>query len=125
MLDRLAADAPGLRVRLSKAGRADRLAGVRSGELDTALVRVLGSAPGLELLPVWHERLVVALPADHPAAAHPDLPLAHLGGLPLRLAERERNPAFHDLHLAVPPGPPSPALRALLDACARTHPPEG
>ncbi|MGW2157236.1 LysR family transcriptional regulator [Nonomuraea sp. NPDC001699] len=94
MLDRLD---PGLRVRLSKQGLAERLAAVRSGDLDAALVRLVDSAPGLEFFPAWTEPLVVALPAGHPLATAGTLGLAQLGDLPVRLAPRERNPSFHDL----------------------------
>ncbi|GAA2598680.1 LysR family transcriptional regulator [Actinomadura fulvescens] len=177
-LNRLAALAPRLQVRPRRLPLADRLTAVRSGELDAALVRALSAAPGLELLPVWTDRLYVALPAGHPLASRPELCLEDLADLPLRLAPREDNPPFHDLitdacraagvsppngppfttfqetltdvgvgepswtvfyevaglpdiprvayrplagpslvtSLAVPPGPPTPALRHLLEA---------
>jgi DNA-binding transcriptional LysR family regulator len=181
VLDRLSTTVPRLRVRLSSAPLAERLAAVRSGELDAAFVRILGDAPGLELLPVWSEPLVVVLPAAHPLAGQPTLTIDQVAALPVRLAGREVNPLFHDLitaaiaatgrealigppftnlqdtlaeiatgpaswtvlyeaatpqipfgrvayrrllaprpttFLAVAPGPPSPAIRALLDACA-------
>ncbi|MEV3981012.1 LysR family transcriptional regulator [Nonomuraea sp. NPDC049758] len=94
MLDRLD---PGLRVRLAKQGLAERLAAVRSGDLDAALVRLVDAAPGLEFFPAWTEPLVVALPAAHPLAGSGTLSLTQLGDLPVRLAPRERNPPFHDL----------------------------
>src|SRR5438067_1196134 len=134
-----------------------------------------------ERLQIWQDPLTVALPATHPLAAQPAIELAQLSGIPLRLAPRPDNPAFHDLILgacadagfeplagppfttpqdalaeigtgpptwtvfyaaaadlmpvgrvafrslagltaqtclAVLPGPPAPALRQLLDACA-------
>ncbi|MFC5181567.1 LysR family transcriptional regulator [Actinomadura harenae] len=183
VLDRLAAAAPRLRVRLSGAPLAERLAAVRGGALDAAFVRVLGDAPGLELLPLWTEPLVVVLPAAHPLAGHATLTIDQVAGLPVRLSAREVNPVLHELvtaaiaatgreprfgppftnlqdtlaelaagpatwtvlyeaatpqvpvgrvayrrlagpepmtYLAVPPGPPSPAVRLLLDACADT-----
>ncbi|MCZ4119545.1 LysR family transcriptional regulator [Streptomyces sp. H39-S7] len=180
LVDRLAAAAPRLHVRLRHLALAERLAAVRSGELDAALVRALSAAPELELLPVWSDPLYVALPGDHPLAAESALRLEQLAHLPLRLAPRENNPPFHDLvtgalraagaepllgppftgfqetllaigtgppswtvfydvtglppvrraalrpltapamttSLAVPPGPPTPALRHLLHALA-------
>ncbi|SHG80849.1 LysR family transcriptional regulator [Streptoalloteichus hindustanus] len=93
----LAAVAPALRVRLTRAAPAERVAAVRSGALDAAFVRGLTAAPGLEALPVWTDPLHVALPADHPLAAEPSLSLEQLAALPLRLAPRERNPFFHGL----------------------------
>ncbi|MEI5102350.1 LysR family transcriptional regulator [Streptomyces sp. PmtG] len=97
LLADLAVTAPRLRVRTRSMALADRLAAVRSGELDAALVRAADSTRGLELLPVWSDPLYVALPADHPLAAAPTLDLGQLADLPLRLAPREHNPPFHDL----------------------------
>jgi DNA-binding transcriptional LysR family regulator len=84
-------------VRLHALRLADRLDGVRRGELDAAFVRVLTAAPGLAVIPVWVDPLVVALPAAHPLAAHPELTLDQLADLPVRLAPRTENPPFHDL----------------------------
>ncbi|GAA3180007.1 LysR family transcriptional regulator [Nonomuraea roseoviolacea] len=67
-LGALADVAPRLQVRPRRLPLPDRLAAVRSGELDAALVRALTDAPGLELLPVWTDPLYVALPAEHPLA---------------------------------------------------------
>ncbi|GAB3976651.1 hypothetical protein GCM10029978_064100 [Actinoallomurus acanthiterrae] len=89
--------APRLTVRLSAIPLAERLAALRSGRLDAAFVRALDSAPGLELLPVWNDPLVVALPAEHPLAAKPIIALEDLAEIPLRLAPRADNPPLHDL----------------------------
>ncbi|TGB07301.1 LysR family transcriptional regulator [Streptomyces sp. MZ04] len=97
LLNQLASIAPQLQVRLRRLPFADRLAAVRSGELDAALVRALPRAAELELIPVWSDPLYVALPAGHPLTAEPALRLEQLSDLPLRLAPRENNPPFHDL----------------------------
>jgi DNA-binding transcriptional LysR family regulator len=112
VLDELASTAPALRVRLTSLRREERLAAVRSGELDAAFVRVQESAPGLELISVWREPLLVALPEGHPLAGHRTLRLEQLGELPLRLAPEAHNPAFHAL-----------ITTALRDA--GVHPPAG
>ncbi|GGV46374.1 LysR family transcriptional regulator [Streptomyces spectabilis] len=122
LLADLAAAAPGLPVRLRRLGLAERLAAVRSGELDAALVRAAATAPGLELLPVWSDPLYVALPAAHRLAGSSALRVEQLGELPLRLAPREQNPPFHDLVTgalraagAEPPlGPPFTTLQETL-----------
>ncbi|WP_282793303.1 LysR family transcriptional regulator [Streptomyces sp. CC224B] len=122
LLADLAAAAPGLRVRPRRLGLAERLAAVRSGELDAALVRAAPRAPGLELLPVWRDPLYVALPAGHRLAGAPSLRLGDLADLPLRLAPRGDNPPFHDLVIgalraagAEPPyGPPFTTLQETL-----------
>ncbi|MFE9629544.1 LysR family transcriptional regulator [Streptomyces sp. NPDC006463] len=97
LLHELTATSPRLQVRPRRLPVAERLAAVRSGELDAALVRALDTAPGLELLPVWSDPLYVALPEGHPLANSPVLHVEELAGLPLRLAPREHNPPFHDL----------------------------
>ncbi|MFJ4769481.1 LysR family transcriptional regulator [Streptomyces uncialis] len=130
LLDELAAHAPGLRVRTSRMPVTERLAAVRAGELDAALVRAMPTAPGLELLPLWTEPLYVALPATHPLADCPEPRPEQLAGLPLRLAPRARNPPFHDLVTdlvratgAEPvPGPPFTDLQDTLGAIAADPP---
>ncbi|MFF9631681.1 LysR family transcriptional regulator [Streptomyces fradiae] len=121
-LGALAERRPRLRVRLERAPREGRLAAVRSGTFDAALVRTVCRADGIALYPVWTEPLLAALPAGHPLAALDEPHPARLARLPLRLAPREANPALHDLvTAAVPgwtPGPPFTTLAATLDDLA-------
>jgi DNA-binding transcriptional LysR family regulator len=122
LLDELAALAPGVAVRLTRARQEQRLAAVRAGELDAAFVRVLESAPGLELVPVWREGLVVALPEQHTLAAADTVHLEQLGDLPVRLAPARNNPPFHAMITAAlrdagvdpPAGPPFTTLQDTL-----------
>jgi DNA-binding transcriptional LysR family regulator len=122
VLDELATVAPGLSVRLARSRQEQRLAAVRSGELDAAFVRVLESAPGLELVPVWRDPLVVALPEQHPLAAFDIVRLEQLGELPVRLAAARNNPPFHAMITAAlrdagvdpPLGPPFTTLQDTL-----------
>ncbi|CAM5250153.1 LysR family transcriptional regulator [Streptomyces spiroverticillatus] len=95
-LDALPASGAGTRFEFQTLDAPTRLAQVRSGRLDAAFVRGVESAPGLHLLTLWHDPLVVALPAAHPLAARGRLDLAELAGLPLRLASREANPVLFD-----------------------------
>ena len=73
-----------------------RLEEVRAGRLDAAFVRGIESAPGLRLLTLWYDPLVVALPASHPLADRGQLDLADLAELPLRMASRGENPVLFD-----------------------------
>ncbi|WP_407555123.1 LysR family transcriptional regulator [Streptomyces sp. Pv4-95] len=73
-----------------------RLEEVRAGRLDAAFVRGIESAPGLRLLTLWYDPLVVALPASHPLADRDRLDLADLAELPLRMASRGENPVLFD-----------------------------
>ncbi|GLX27303.1 LysR family transcriptional regulator [Streptomyces lavendulae subsp. lavendulae] len=114
LLAGLAERAPGLLVELAGLPLATRLRQVRDGELDAAFVRGSHAVPGLELLPLWEEELVAALPVRHPLAAAAEVALADLARLPLRIAAREENPPLVDAVTAAcraagfepVPGPP-------------------
>ncbi len=80
-----------------------RLERVASGQLDAAFVRGAACAPGVELIEVWQDRLVVALPAAHELAGSSVVELPALAELPLRIVSRRLNPPLVDL---------------VLDACA-------
>lgn len=80
-----------------------RLERVASGQLDAAFVRGVTSAPGVELIEVWSDRLLVVLPASNDRAAGHSVRMAELAGLPLRIVSRRLNPPLVDL---------------VLDACA-------
>ncbi|WP_208828040.1 LysR family transcriptional regulator [Streptomyces ficellus] len=128
-LDTLAARRPGLRVRLERAPQEARLAAVRSGIFDAALVRTVRRADGVTLHPLWTEPLIAALPAAHAAALgladDEPLSLERLARLPLRLAPRAANPAFHDLVTsALPAWTPGPPFTTLQDTLAElaAHP---
>ncbi|PZF81331.1 LysR family transcriptional regulator [Jiangella anatolica] len=130
LLAALATRAPELRVQLSTVRLADRLDAVRSGGLDAALVRDVATAPGLELLELWTDPVVVALPAGHPLAAHETVELSDLGALPVRLAEPRANPPFHRLMTTAfqaagvdpPAGRPFTSLRETLADLAHATP---
>ncbi|WP_327665698.1 LysR substrate-binding domain-containing protein [Streptomyces sp. NBC_00498] len=97
VLTTLADRSPQLTVELVSAPSTARLQAVRDGELDAAFVRGLTHSPGLDLIPVWQDPLVAALPATHPLAARTTVPLADLARLPLRIVPRETNPQLVDL----------------------------
>ncbi|WCB96329.1 Hydrogen peroxide-inducible genes activator [Baekduia alba] len=97
VLDALAGSAPGVSVRLTTLPYRERVAAVAAGTLDAALVHAARAvADGLELIPVTTTPLVAALPANHALAGRDRLALADLAALPVRLAPRDRNAAFHD-----------------------------
>lgn len=69
-----------------------------SGLLDLALVRPPERPdPRLELLPLFDETPVVAVPARHPLARRARLTLADLADAPLIVPERRSRPHSHDL----------------------------
>nr|WP_281382021.1 LysR family substrate-binding domain-containing protein [Nocardiopsis mwathae] len=99
-----------------------RLEQLRAGRLDAAFIRGIDSAPGLRLLPLWCDPMVVALPASHPRAAESRLDLADLAELPLLVASRTANPVLFETVTAAcrkagfepTVGPPSTGLQDTL-----------
>lgn len=92
--------APDLAVELVSAPTQTRLDRVRAGQLEAAFVRGVEHSPDLRLIRVWWDPLLVALPATHPLAERPEVDLAELAGLPLRLTTRRSNPPLVDLVFA-------------------------
>jgi DNA-binding transcriptional LysR family regulator len=73
-----------------------RLAAIRDGELDLALVRGPVEAAGVRVEHAWSELLLAVVPADHPMAGRPVVTLADLDRTTLRLPAREEDPPLHD-----------------------------
>lgn len=110
ILVEFAAAHPHIRVDFTNAHTADKLARLRSRELDVALVlhrdsHTLLDAPSdaedLHLLPLWPEPVRLVLPQRHPLAALPAVPLAALDGMPVMLSPRAQNPPVHDAFYAL------------------------
>lgn len=88
----------GVPVELVSTSTRARLDRVRSGQLDAAFVRGVDEVAGLELIPVWEDALLVAMPATI-APAGP-VALGKLKELPLRITARRNNPPLVDLVLS-------------------------
>ncbi len=90
---------PSSPIELTSIASRPRLERVAAGQLDAAFVRGVTSAPGVELVDVWEDTLVAALPADHPLTELDRVPIHALAELPLRLVPRRTNPSLVDLVL--------------------------
>ncbi len=84
LLRDLAREHPGLTVSYLEDEPPEAVEAVRSGAVDVAITfsyegdRVdphRDSAQGLTVETLWHDEMVLALPADHPAAAHDPVPM--------------------------------------------------
>lgn len=73
-----------------------KLAGLRTGDLDLAFVRAPVRDRALRVQPLWRERMLAVVPADHDAASSDVADAAALASLPLILLARRTNPAMHD-----------------------------
>jgi DNA-binding transcriptional LysR family regulator len=74
----------------------DRLAAVRRGELDLALVRGEVTARGLRALPAWSEPLHAVVSTGHPAGRRDTVTLDELADTALRLPPRHWDRPLHD-----------------------------
>jgi len=91
--------APGVPVELVNASTRARLERVRAGQLDATFVRGASAVTGLDLIPVWQDQLVAALPARHELAGQDAVVIEQLRELPLKIARRRDNPPLVDLVL--------------------------
>jgi DNA-binding transcriptional LysR family regulator len=99
-----------------------RLERVAGGQLDAAFVRGVVSAPGVELIEVWRDRLLVVLPAGHELAAREFVELAALAPLPLHIVSRKLNPPLVDLVFgACADAGFTPTLGSPVDGLDNTH----
>lgn len=60
---------PDLELEVIEASPRENIAAVRALALDFTLVTGMPLSPGCEIEPLWHERVVVALPETHPLAS--------------------------------------------------------
>jgi DNA-binding transcriptional LysR family regulator len=74
---------PGVELSLLEDGSDRLIERVRSGEADLALTGVAAMPAGLEGFPVIRERLVAAVPADHPLARRKRVTLADIAAHPV------------------------------------------
>jgi DNA-binding transcriptional LysR family regulator len=93
-----------------------RLAAVRDGELDLALVRGAVASTVTTVARAWSEPLHVVLSREHRAAGKSVLSLPDLDPYGLRLPARENDPPLYDAILAaLPVAPPRPPAGDLLN----------
>jgi DNA-binding transcriptional LysR family regulator len=97
LLEAMRQSDPQIEVQLAGAPTQARLDRVRARQLDAAFVRGITSPAGIDLVPVWQDPLVVALPASHPLAARARIELATLAQIPLRIVSRRQNAPLVDL----------------------------
>jgi DNA-binding transcriptional LysR family regulator len=81
-IKRCLADHPEVNVRLSYRRTNEVYAACLDGDVDFGIVAVPTRRPGLEIVPLGHDELVIAAPPSHPIARRARPPLATLDGQP-------------------------------------------
>ncbi|MER6960916.1 MULTISPECIES: LysR substrate-binding domain-containing protein [unclassified Streptomyces] len=79
----------------------DQVEALRSGEIDIALLRPPVADPSLAVTPLRRDRLVVALPADHPLAQRKQVRAADLGGCDLIVHSADRRSVMYGVVLGL------------------------
>jgi DNA-binding transcriptional LysR family regulator len=79
----------------------DQAAALRAGEIDLALLRPPIADLSLTVLPLRRDRLVVAVPADHPLAAVPRPGVADLADADLIVHSADRRSVMYDVVLGL------------------------
>ncbi len=97
-VQRFRADRPSVEIEIRERPTVEQLRAVAGGVVDVGLVRPpIDKLDELTAEVVLRERMVAALPADHPLAALKRVPLRRLAAEPLVLFPRGQAPGFHDL----------------------------
>jgi len=100
LIDALAAEHPGLRVRPREVFAED-VAGLLADErIDLALGPHVGHRAGLDQHPVRLEPFVAAVPENHPLAAEEQVPLAALADQLIELWPQSMSPGYYDAVVA-------------------------
>jgi DNA-binding transcriptional LysR family regulator len=91
---------PQVEVRMVEGARQRLLAGLKNGTIDVAIVTGDPAPNGSPAMPLWSERVIVALPEKHPLAAHDVVYWTDLKGETFLLACFDPGPDVHDLLIA-------------------------
>ncbi|WP_312932363.1 LysR family transcriptional regulator [Stutzerimonas nitrititolerans] len=78
---------PDVEIFLRELPSATQVRGLRDDLFDVGLAQTTNQADGLLAIPVWHDPLVVVLPARHQLLAHREIRLKEITGHPLVLCE--------------------------------------
>lgn len=96
-LERFKQEHPQVTVSVREIDSVDALPALESGDIDLAFARLDGDlGPAIQWLPLTEERLMVALPVDHPLAARARVSLKSLASEPLVMFARKVSPVYFD-----------------------------
>ena len=78
---------PEIEIRLAEVPLAEQLRGLRSGDFTMGFAHTANVGEEIIAEPIWHDPLIVAVPARHPLLAHKEVPLPELASYPLVLCD--------------------------------------
>ncbi|HZT95856.1 MAG TPA: LysR substrate-binding domain-containing protein [Chloroflexota bacterium] len=87
---------PTVQVSLREMASEEQIRALQRGEIHAGLVRRTPAGPLLKFEEIGRERLMVALPADHPLASRPAVAVADLKMEPFVFPDRSAAPGLHD-----------------------------
>ncbi|WP_415302136.1 LysR family transcriptional regulator [Alcaligenes sp. SJTW-7] len=87
LLARCREEEPEIEIRLSEVPLAEQLRGLRSGDFSIGFAHMAEVGDDILTEPLWHDSLVVAVPARHPLLSHKAVPLHQLASYPLVLCD--------------------------------------
>lgn len=97
LIDQLKQNYPHLTVSVREIDSVEAVPALEAGDIDLAFARLDGDlGPAVQSLPLREDRLMVALPSDHPLAARTRISLSSLASEPLVMFSRKVSPVYFD-----------------------------
>jgi DNA-binding transcriptional LysR family regulator len=97
LIDLLKQRYPQLTVSVREIDSVEAVPALEAGDIDLAFARLDGDlGPAIQSLPLREDRLMVALPSDHPLASRTRISLASLASEPLVMFSRKVSPVYFD-----------------------------
>ena len=97
LIDRLKLQYPHLTVSVREIDSVEAVPALEAGDIDLAFARLDGDlGPAIQSLPLREDRLMVALPNDHPLATRTRISLSSLASEPLVMFSRKVSPVYFD-----------------------------
>lgn len=78
---------PEIEIRLAEVPLSEQLRGLRSGDFTIGFAHTAEVGEEIITEPIWHDPLILAVPARHPLLAHKEVPLPELVSYPLVLCD--------------------------------------
>ena len=86
-LARCREEEPEIEIRLTEVPLSEQLRGLRSGDFTIGFAHTAEVGEEVIAEPIWHDPLILAVPARHPLLAHKEVPLPELASYPLVLCD--------------------------------------